>query len=356
MAEGAVESKRGLLERRDEGAVVCAEGYLFEMERRGYLSAGAYVPEVSLENPEVLAQLHRDFLHAGSDIVEAFTYYATCEKMRLIGREKDLEALNRAALRIANAVAEDWAGERPLVAGNICNTNVFDAEDPESKKRVRAMFEEMCGWAVDEGVDMMIAETIFCQEEAEIALDVMQQTGLPTVVTLGLMGEGVMLDGGTVEEACRALADQGADVVGMNCFRGPATMLPHLKRIRAAVSCHVAALPVPYRTTDDHPTFFNIEDPGCSCPVPDDRAFPTALDPLYVNRYEMAEFARQAYAADIRYLGVCCGASPAHIRAVAEAVGKRPPASRYTPDMAKHILFGTDDSLAAHVTGYRDKA
>ena len=63
----------GLLERLDKGPVICAEGYLFELERRGYLQAGAFVPEVVLDHPEVVAQLHRDFVHAGSDVVEAFT-------------------------------------------------------------------------------------------------------------------------------------------------------------------------------------------------------------------------------------------------------------------------------------------
>ena len=63
----------GLLERLARGPVLCAEGYLFELERRGYLQAGAYVPEVVLDHPEVVAQLHREFLRAGSDVVEAFT-------------------------------------------------------------------------------------------------------------------------------------------------------------------------------------------------------------------------------------------------------------------------------------------
>ena len=64
----------GLLERLEQGPVICAEGYLFEFERRGYLQAGAFVPEVVLEHPELVAQLHREFVHAGSDVVEAFTY------------------------------------------------------------------------------------------------------------------------------------------------------------------------------------------------------------------------------------------------------------------------------------------
>ena len=99
----------GLLERLATGPVICAEGYLFEFERRGYLQAGAYVPEVVLEHPDLVAQLHREFVHAGSDVVEAFTYYAHREKLRLIGKEHLLEAMNRQALAIAK---DGCAGER----------------------------------------------------------------------------------------------------------------------------------------------------------------------------------------------------------------------------------------------------
>src|SRR5579885_3639541 len=80
----------GLLARLAKGPVICAEGYLFEFERRGYLQAGAFVPEVVLEHPELVEQLHREFVHAGSDVVEAFTYYGHRAKLRLIGREKEL--------------------------------------------------------------------------------------------------------------------------------------------------------------------------------------------------------------------------------------------------------------------------
>ena len=84
-----------LLELLGHRPVVCAEGYLFECERRGYLQAGAFVPEVVLEHPEVVEGLHREFVHAGSDVVEAFTYYGHREKLRSVGREDDIEAMIR---------------------------------------------------------------------------------------------------------------------------------------------------------------------------------------------------------------------------------------------------------------------
>ena len=73
--------KLGLLDRLAAGPLICAEGYLFELERRGYLQAGAYVPEAVLDFPEQVENLHRDFLRAGSDVIEAFTYYAHREKL-----------------------------------------------------------------------------------------------------------------------------------------------------------------------------------------------------------------------------------------------------------------------------------
>jgi len=76
---------KDLISRLNEGPVLCAEGYLFAMERRGYLQAGAFVPEVVLEHPEVVSQLHREFIRAGSDVVQAFTYYGHREKLRIIG-------------------------------------------------------------------------------------------------------------------------------------------------------------------------------------------------------------------------------------------------------------------------------
>jgi betaine-homocysteine S-methyltransferase len=129
MAESASTRGPGLLERLDRGAVICAEGYLFDFERRGYLQAGAFVPEVVLDHPELVKGLHREFVHAGSDVVEAFTYYAHREKLRILGKEDLLEPMNRQALALAKEVADESG---TLFAGDICNTNVFDPDDDDS--------------------------------------------------------------------------------------------------------------------------------------------------------------------------------------------------------------------------------
>lgn len=332
---------KSLLDRLAAGPVVCAEGYVFELERRGYLQAGAFVPEVVLENPEALIQLHRDFVHAGSDVVEACTYYAHREKLRIIGRENDLERINKAALQIAKQVAADTG---TLFAGDICNTNAYDPGDPASHKGVRAMFEEQVQWAVDAGVDFIVGETFSYAQEALIALDVIKQAGKTAVMTLAMHQSDVTRENWTVADSCKRLEQAGADVVGLNCIRGPRTMMPLLRQIRGAVKGHMAALPVPYRTTEKEPSFQSLTDADWTG-VPGSRPFPVALDPLTCNRFEIAAFGKEALDMGIRYLGVCCGAGPHHIRALAEAVGKCPPASRYSPDMSKHAFLGVDKQL-----------
>lgn len=351
--------KRSLQDRLDNGGVLCAEGFLFEIERRGYMASGAFVPEVALDNPQALRALHKDFQHAGSEVAMAFTYNGHREKMRVLGKEDLLEPLNRAALQIAREVAADVpeGEELGLMAGNISNTNIWHPEDKKAQAEARAMFDEMAGWAADEGADYIVGETFYYAGEAYAALDAIRATGLPAVVTIAPMGENKMRDGLSPADACAELEQRGAAVAGMNCFRGPATMMPFLREIRSRLKGHVAALPIAYRTTEAHPTFFNLPDEnGCICPAPHGRPFPTALEPMSCNRYEIRAFADEAWQMGVRYLGVCCGASPVYIREVAEAMGRKPPASKYREDMSRHFIYGNHERLASHITEYGDRA
>ncbi|HKR69743.1 MAG TPA: homocysteine S-methyltransferase family protein [Streptosporangiaceae bacterium] len=333
-----------LLRMLANGPVVCAEGYLFECERRGYLQAGAFVPEVVLEHPEVVEELHREFVHAGSDVVEAFTYYGHREKLRVIGKEDVLEPLNRQALAIASKVARETG---TLLAGNICNTNVYEPE-PGAERAVRAAFDEQVSWAAEAGVDFIIAETFSWAGEALLGLEAIKAAGLPSVVTFAVHKDPDMRDGVSPADACRQAEQAGADVVGLNCIRGPQTMLPLLAPIRAAVSCPVAALPVPYRTTNAEPSMQSLRDPGRGGA----KAFPTALDPFTCTRHELTDFTVGALEAGVSYLGICCGAGPQHVRAMAEAAGKTPAASRYAPDMSKHSFLGSADGITKSYQEY----
>ena len=342
--------RMGLLDRLERGPVICAEGYLFELERRGYVQAGGFVPEVVLDHPEKVAELHREFVHAGSDVVEAFTYYAHREKLRLVDKEDLLEQMNRQGLELAKEVARESGS---LFAGDVCNTNVYTGE--ASRDTVRAMFEEQVGWAAEAGVDFMIGETFSWGGEALAATEVIKAAGLPAVITLVIHRHPETREGWSAEEACARLKEAGADVVGINCSRGPRTMVPLLRALRKAIPGHLAGLPVPYRTTEKEPSFQSLTDPDGAGSLPEGRPFPTALDPFTCNRYEIADFAKAAYELGVRYLGVCCGAAPHHIRAMAESLGRTPPGNRYSADMSRHAYFGTEASLKHENREYADE-
>jgi betaine-homocysteine S-methyltransferase len=336
----------GIRERLAQDVVIGAEGYLFELERRGYVKSGPFVPEVVLDFPEAVRQLHREFLRAGSDVMVAFTYYGHRDKLRSIGREGDLEPLNRQALRLAREVASEGDA---LVAGNICNTWVYDPESPErSGELVREMYREQVGWAAEEGADFIISETNDFLGEAQIALEVIQEFGLPSVVNFASTSD-TTIDGYELDDACRRIAEGGADVVGLNCSRGPATLLPLLERVRAAVDCHLAAVPVPYRTTPAEPTFQSLRGPDGA------RGFPVALDPFLCTRFDMADFAAAARDLGARYLGVCCGGAPHHVRSMAERLGRTVAGSRYSPEMALHPVLGDEvREQAAKFANWKD--
>lgn len=340
--------------------LVLAGGYLFEVERRGYLSAGQFVPKVALEHPEVLEQVTRDFIRAGSDIALAFTYNGHREKMRIIGEEHLLEPLNREAMRIAQKVAaeeREELGRDIFVAGNISNSNIFDPDDPSTADTVRAMYREMITWAKEEGADLILAETMYFFEEAKIALEEIKAAGLPAIVNVAVFATGELRDGVSPAEAAKRLVDAGADVVGTNCFQGPHTIRPIVQDIVGAVGGHnVCAMPGTFRTTEEHTTFFNLPDRGNTATLPQDRTFPDALEAQNSNRYETAEFGQFAHSLGVKVIGLCCGASVIHHRELSQVLGKPSYLSKYSPDMSTHFMYGSDSSLPQVATSFRGQA
>jgi betaine-homocysteine S-methyltransferase len=337
-------SARTLEQRLADGVILGAEGYVFELERRGYIQAGPYVPEVILDAPEAVIELHREFLRAGAEVMVALTYYAHREKLKIVGREGDLEAMNRTAVRVANQVAREGGA---LVAANISNTWSYDPADARRTGAiVRAQYEEQLGWAVDEGVDFVIAETNDYLGEALIGLEVCHELGLPAMVTFASVRPTSTYDGYSYVEACRQAAGAGATIVGLNCSRGPQTMKPLLAEICAEVDAPIAAQPVPYRTSEETPAFESLNAADGS------HAFPIQLEPFSCTRFEMAEFAGWAQQAGVRYIGICCGGGPHHVRAMAEALGRHPEASRYSPAMDLHPVLGTSTAEHADMGGW----
>jgi betaine-homocysteine S-methyltransferase len=129
--------ENSFLERLQNDVVLVAEGYLFDLERLGYLKAGPFVPEVVLQQPEAVKQLHEEFVRAGSDVVVACTYYGHRAKLKAVGLEHKLQEVNLTALRIAREVARS---SDTLLAGDLSNTWEFESQSDRSAKLVRAIF------------------------------------------------------------------------------------------------------------------------------------------------------------------------------------------------------------------------
>src|SRR5271169_6787040 len=172
--------KKGILEKLSEGIVLGDGGYLLELEKRGRVRAGPFTPEVALENPDSLLELHREFRDAGSEVLQSLTFYASRDKLATVGMGDRVEELNRAAVRIAKQAA----GDRCLVAGNISLTWMYQPYDKSAADRVRKTFDEQLDVQVSEGVDFIIGETFSWLGEALLAVERGKQTGLPTMVTI----------------------------------------------------------------------------------------------------------------------------------------------------------------------------
>jgi betaine-homocysteine S-methyltransferase len=300
---------KGLLERLADGPVLGDGGYLLELEKRGYVRAGPFTPEVSLTHPDALAELHREFLRAGAEVLQALTFYASEDKLATVGLAGRVDDINRAAVEVAREVASEGDA---LVAGNLSLTWMYDPNDADSADHVRALFDRQLEVQMDAGIDLVIGETFGFLGEAVICAERAVGTGLPVMVTMSFEQEPRSSDGATPAECARKLADAGVHVVGVNCLRSPEHTLPLVAEMRAAVDSHVAAQPVAYRTPAEAPDFTALPE------------FPFALDPLQLPRQAMAAFAVKARELGVSYIGSCCGSVGAHVRAMARALGKLP--------------------------------
>lgn len=298
-----------LAERLRDGVVLGDGGYLLELERRGYVQAGPFTPEVSLTHPSALEELHREFLLAGAEVLQALTFYASPQKLATVGLGNRVSDLNRAAVEIARSVASEGDA---LVAGNLCLTWEYDPSDPANEAHVRSVFDRQLEVQLEAGIDFVVAETFTYVGEAVIATRSAKDAGLEIVTTMSFEKEPHSYEGDSAADCARKLRDAGADVVGLNCLRDPAHTLPLMKEMREAVSGPLACQPVAFRTPDHNPDFTALPE------------FPLGLDPLQLARAEMADFALEAQAMGIDYIGSCCGSVASHVKAMAVALGKAP--------------------------------
>jgi betaine-homocysteine S-methyltransferase len=303
-----------------EGAVLGDGGYLIELERRGYVDSGSgrekvgtgrgsgqFTPEVAIEHPEALRELHREFLRAGSQVLQALTFFGTREKLNRAGYGAQTEAINAAAVKVAREVA----GDKALVAGSVSRTQLIEREGTEALSKAKDHIGEQIRLLREAGVDFLILETFFHLAEMKVALECAAASGLPAVATMSFRPLITKCsDGYTPEECARAMADGGAIAVGANCEQEPLRMVPLLRLMRKGTDLPLAAQPAAFRTTDECHSF--TRQP----------AFPDDLETIQVSRNDFVGFASAANAEGVGYLGGCCGCNPAYIRALARGLGR----------------------------------
>ena len=223
--------------------------------------------------------------------------------------------------------------------------------DKKALKEVERIFAEQVGWAVDAGVDYFVAETFSWGGEALLALAAIQKhSKVPAVVTMAMHREDLTRDDLTPVEVCQRLEAAGAQVVGINCHRGPATIMPMMRAIRKAVSCHVAALPVPYRTTPAQPSFMSLTDPAATT-----RALSRwgSIRSCARGRRSSSSGVRPSRLASTTW---ACAAAPGRTTfARLPRARPAPPASRYSVDMSRHAFFGNTERIKQIQIEYRGK-
>lgn len=310
--------REGILERLKRDVVLGDGGYIIELERRGYVIAGPFTPELAVTHPEAIRELHREFLNAGAEVLQVMAFYGSREKLATVGYADRTREINQAATRIVREVA----GDKAWVAGDLSATWKWVEGSPSSHDLVRAMFDEQI--EAQEGVDFFIGETFFHLGEALLCLERVKKSGLPAMITMSFRASNVTDDGKTAAECARTLAGEGAEIVGVNCMRDPERTLPIIEEMRRATDAFLAAQPVGFRCSDETPWFTGTP------------AFPDRLDPIQLTRYEMADFAVKARDMGVNFIGSCCGSIATHVREMARALGKRPPAEEvWRPDPAR---------------------
>ncbi|XP_076333422.1 betaine--homocysteine S-methyltransferase 1-like isoform X2 [Tachypleus tridentatus] len=187
---GSAQNKRkGLLQCLDEGVVIGDGGFVFALEKRGYVKAGTWTPEACVENPDAVRQLHREFLRAGSDVMQTFTFYANDDKLanrrNEAGKTFTGHEINNEACKLAREVA----GEGDcFVAGGFSQHPNY--QPGTNKEKVQEVFRKQVDVFVENEVDFLICEYFQHVEEIIWAIEVCKETKLPVAANMCIGPEG----------------------------------------------------------------------------------------------------------------------------------------------------------------------
>lgn len=251
--------------------------------------------ELTLSNPDLVREIHSEYVRAGADIVETNTFGATAHKLHQYGLEANLEEINVTAARLARA----GVGDRAYVAGAIGPLGLrIEPYGPTSFEEAKEMFKAQAAALLEGGVDLFILETFSDVSEIRQAIRAVREIcELPIFAQMTILIDGNTSFGTTPELFTARLDEWGADVIGLNCGVGPAIILTALEKMRGVTKKKLAAQPNAGLPRDVQGRQFYM----CS--------------PEY-----MSKFTKRFIQSGAKFIGGCCGTTPAHIKLISDAV------------------------------------
>ena len=269
--------------------------------------------ELNLSNPDLVREIHTEYIRAGADIIETNTFGATAHKLQQYGLEANMHEINAIAAKLAREAAKD----RVYVAGAIGPLGLrIEPYGPTSFDEAKEMFRAQAVALLEGGVDLFVVETFSDVSEIREAIRAIRELcDLPIIAQMTIMTDGNTLFGTTPEVFTERLDQWGADVIGLNCGVGPAIILNALEKMRAVTKKKLAAQPNAGLPRDVQGRQFYM----CS--------------PEY-----MSKFAKRFIQAGAKFIGGCCGTTPSHIKLIADAVrAASPRAQRVTTSAPAHV-------------------
>src|SRR5215472_10735579 len=265
------------------------------------------VEELCLSHPDLVLDAHLKYIEAGARLIETNTFGASRHKLKGAGLADQVGEINGAAAKLARK-AREISGKDVFIGGSMGPTWLaYDPQDEESEERVRALFREQVAALDARGVDCFILETFLSLWEIRVAIEAVRQvSALPIIASMTFPGDAweEREDKSWPEQAARRLVEVGADLIGSNCSLGPAdlvTVLDGMARL-------------------DNACLFAAPNTGVPRYAGGQFVYPDS-SPEY-----FAWFAREAARRGARVIGGCCGSTPDHIRAIAEALKEISPA------------------------------
>jgi methionine synthase I (cobalamin-dependent)/5,10-methylenetetrahydrofolate reductase len=279
--------------------------------------------ELNSTEPEAVFRVHQAYIEAGAQIIETNTFGANRFKLAHLGLGDEVQRLNSRGVKIARE-AREAAAREVLIAGSIGPLGLgVQARHPEPQEIV-SYFLEQAQALEERGVDLFILETFTYIEEILLAIDAIRSFSLlPVIAQLTYAEEGVAYGDLRPTDAAAQLKNKNVQVVGANCTLGPQALLPILTELASIDELRVSGMP----------------NAGFPKREGDRIVYPKA-SPEY-----FALFAREAAAAGVRILGGCCGTTPAHIRAMADAVKSLRPVKAHVSAIAIEVLVSRAPSV-----------